>query len=271
MGNLSRIVPTSVRPLARRVRRWVLEKLSKSKDFSVLSGEEDVLKCLISYNEYGGYCVPESSRHRPATQKILSNKVHEPRTIEFIRANCRDGDIVHAGAYFGDFLPALSTRCSDGSKIWAFEPNSENFRCAKKTLEINGIVNVELMRAGLGAERGSSRIKVTDNKGRALGGGSRITLNLESNSQGSEPIDIVTVDEVVGVRRSVSIVQLDVEGHEKEALMGALETIRRCRPILILEVWPKSKLLESDWFSENIMSLGYRRSVDLHRNVVFVC
>ena len=46
------------------------------------------LKCSISYNTYGGYCVPNSSRHRPAAQKILANDVYEPRTIEFIISNC---------------------------------------------------------------------------------------------------------------------------------------------------------------------------------------
>jgi hypothetical protein len=66
------------------------------------------------------------------------------------------------------------------------------------------------------------------------------------------------------VERHVSIIQLDVEGFEQPALMGAMETIKRCKPILILENCP-----EPDWLAENILSLGYRISGNLHKNTVF--
>ena len=66
-------------------------------------------------------------------------------------------------------------------------------------------------------------------------------------------VDIVTVDEVVPPERMVSIIQFDVEGFEKEALTGALMTIHRCKPTIVLEQLP-----EEGWFSKNILSLGYR-------------
>src|SRR5882672_2138462 len=101
-----------------------------------------VLQCRVSYNKYGGYCVPSSSVHRPAAQKILSGDVWEPDTIEFMVNHVGDGDIVHAGAYFGDFIPALSQACKPSAKLWTFEPNPENYRCALITIEINGLRNV---------------------------------------------------------------------------------------------------------------------------------
>lgn len=84
------------------------EKASQT-DFSKEENNAlSVLKCIVSYNKYGGFCVPESSCHRPVSQRIFSNGVWEPDTIEFIMSNCGDGDVVHAGTYFGDFLSALS-------------------------------------------------------------------------------------------------------------------------------------------------------------------
>jgi hypothetical protein len=68
----------------------------------------------------------------------------------------------------------------------------------------------------------------------------------------------------------VSILQLDVEGHEKEALAGALKTIRRCLPIIILETLPESILLRSAWFAENVLGLGYRPFGTVHGNVIYV-
>src|SRR5438477_11756587 len=91
-------------------------------------GDEQVLRCQIAYNEFGGFCVPTSSLHRPAARKILAGQVHEPQTIAFVAAHGEHGDIVHAGAYFGDFLPGLSRACAPAYRIWAFEPNHANYR-----------------------------------------------------------------------------------------------------------------------------------------------
>ena len=229
------------------------------------------LKCVVSYNKYGDYCVPQSSHHRPAAQKILSNDVWEPETINFIMSNCGNGDVIHAGTYFGAFLPALSKGVAPGSKVWAFEPNVENYRCAKITLEINDITNVLLANAGLGSKQESLLLKTVDKNGHALGGLSQIIGKESDELDGIESVQIVSVDDTVGADRTVSIIQLDIEGHEKEALTGSLKTIQRCLPIIILEVWPNSTLLDSIWFSENILSLGYQKIDDIHENVVFRC
>lgn len=216
------------------------------------------LQCIVAYNEYGGYCVPQSSSHRPAVKKILSSQVHEPDTIKYLMSNCGDGDIVHAGTFFGDFLPALSQACSPTAKIWAFEPNPENYKCARITTYINDLNNIELINAGLG-ERQNMQPMLTINKdGRGRGGASKILPN--DNNYGSDRItniQIVTIDETIPQDRNVSIIQLDVEGYEKQALSGGLQTIRRCLPIIVVEVLKKSTLLESNWFSDNILALGY--------------
>ena len=230
------------------------------------------LKCIVSYNKYGGYCVPESSRHRPAAKTILSNDVYEPKTIEYLISNCADGDIVHAGTYFGDFLPALSQACSPKAKIWAFEPNAENYKCAKITTYINDINNVELINAGLGKRKEMLVMLTSDKNGQACGGASKILTHETGNiSGGTQAVQMVTIDETISPDRKVSIIQLDVEGHEKQALSGALKTIRRCLPIIVVEAYPQSTLLESDWFSENILVLGYQITESIHGNAVLIC
>ena len=69
--------------------------------------------------------------------------------------NCGTGDLVHAGTYFGDFIPALSRVCAPDAKVWAFEPNPENYRCALITTTLNNLHNVEIKNAGLGSQEGS--------------------------------------------------------------------------------------------------------------------
>ena len=267
---IAKLVPVRARMIAAKVFRGTPPSAAQPAPFKDFIDALSCLECRVSYNKYGGYCVPESSQHRPAARLVLDNDVYEPDTIEYMREECGSGDIIHAGTYFGDFLPALSSACADGAIVWAFEPNRENYRCARITMEINEANNVRLMNAGLGEKHQYLRVETTDSGGRSLGGGSRIVSGRNMDERGTEPVEIVAIDDVVGDDRTVAILQLDVEGHEKQALAGAIRTIRRCKPIIILEVLPGSDLLESEWFSTNILNVGYREHAQLHGNKVFI-
>jgi FkbM family methyltransferase len=226
------------------------------------------MKCAVADNCYGAYCVPLSSKHRPAAHTVLSGDVYEPQTIEFMRSHCANGDIVHAGTYFGDFLPGLAPACQ--GTVWAFEPNRENYRCAQITLLLNDINNVELRRAGLGATNQEMPLLTADADGLPRGGSSQIVSDQTPPAGQIEMVPMVCIDDAIGSDRQVSIIQLDVEGHEQQALSGALQTITRCLPVLIIEILADSTLLSTDWFKKNILPLGYRMTGMIHGNMVFI-
>ncbi|WP_423816407.1 FkbM family methyltransferase [Salinibacter ruber] len=62
---------------------------------------------------------------------------------------------------------------------------------------------------------------------------------------------------------TISILQLDVESTERQALEGGLKTIRRWKPILILE-----NLRANDWMRVHIFSLEYERAGRVHSNKI---
>ena len=219
---------------------------------------------MVAYNIYGGYFIPLSSQHRPAAQKVLKGEVYEPDTIKFITANCGSGDIIHAGTYFGDFLPALSSAIPKEYKIWAFEPNPENYKCAQITLLMNDIRNVTLINAALGDSPSGAKMIIESTEGIALGGGSRL---LREDEKGKTiNVEVVKIDDVIPADRNISILHLDVEGFEKEALQGALKTINRCLPMIIME--DNNNVLNSDWFRKNLLQLGYEVKGNIHNNLL---
>ena len=257
-NKLKRLIPGSVKAMLKQQR-----STANRSSTQVLSG--DVLNGTVAYNQYGGYFVPMSAKQRPAVQKVLNGDVYEPDTITFMRNHCKGGDIIHAGTFFGDFLHALSSGMSQNAKVWAFEPNVENFRCAQLTLQINNLKNVELRNSGLGDVNEKSQMLVESGSGESLGGGSMILKEKPLDGKTME-ISIQRIDDIIPEDRKVSIVQLDVEGYEKEALIGGLNTIRRWKPILILE--DNNHIIGSDWFNENIQSLGYQVNRKIHGNTL---
>ena len=198
----------------------------------------------------------------------MQSRVWEPETIDLLRGVDPDGDIVHAGTFFGDFLPALARSRRNGALVWGFEPNYESFRCAQITAMLNDLGNVVLTHAALDARGGGTALLATsDRTGLPSGGGSWVVKDLSRASRwDTEEVDLVTVDEVIGGDRSVAVIQLDVERHEQQALAGAMLTIERCRPLIVVE-----RLPDQDWLDANLVPLGYERDGSVAVNKVLRC
>ena len=102
-----------------------------------------------------------------------------------------------------------------------------------------------------------------------MGGGSEIVTDNDPWGGTMIHIEINSVDNCIPENRKISIIQLDVEGYEEQALKGSISTIERCKPILILE--DETDSTEEKWFKDNILSLGYSQIDEIHNNKVFKC
>ncbi|HEX4078387.1 MAG TPA: FkbM family methyltransferase [Rhizomicrobium sp.] len=226
---------------------------------------------VLANNRYGVYCIPASHTHRPAAKALMAGEVWEPETIEFIFEYCAAGDLITAGAWAGESLPALCLATSPDHTVWAFEPNPESFRFCAATVLLNDLKNVRLLNAALGDRPDTKNLIVRDCAGLSLGGACQI-IDVAIRDGKSEieavAVSVVTIDEVVPNTTAVSIIQLDVEGYEEFALVGAARTIEMNRPRLILETVPTSGSMAGQFLD----SLGYQitRRLD-SENVLLEC
>ncbi|HYD11015.1 MAG TPA: FkbM family methyltransferase [Acidimicrobiales bacterium] len=259
---LRRIVPASARA---RVRDLVRPVDRATSDLLRAAGAplDGALDCTLAANAHGVYCVPRSSAHRPACQAILRGGVWEPDTVALLGAERPSGDIVTAGAFFGDLLPALARSRRDGALVWAFEPNAENHRCAAVTVALNDPSTIRLQHAALGPAAGVADLVTTDAAGLPLGGGSHVVSSGDAAGH-VESTPVAAIDDVVPTDRDVAAIHLDVEGFEEQALSGALRTIERCRPLLVVENVPSPA-----WFDEHLAPLGYAVAGTVHVNTVY--
>lgn len=216
----------------------------------------------VFQNEYGRYSVPDGLDARPAVRLVKSGEVYEPQTIAFMRDQVGQGDIIHAGTFFGDFLPGLASAMAPDARIWAFEPNPVSHAHATETITLNDLSNVTLTNAALSDRNGSIHFRTHKEDGEALGGHSHF---VEGSGPGVEEVRALMLDYVVPLDRPVSILQLDVEGHEGEALLGAYHIINRWKPIIILEEFDRPR-----WLKRNFPRVNYDRVSRVHGNLVYL-
>lgn len=213
-------------------------------------------------NIYGRYSVPDGLDARPAVRRVKAGEVYEPKTIAFMRETAGTGDIIHAGTFFGDFLPGLSSAMADDARIWAFEPNPISAHHAAETIALNDLTNVTLTNAAVSNQAGVIHFRTHEETGAPLGGHSHF---VEGPGAGVEEVQSVMLDFAVPLDRPVSILQLDVEGHEIEALWGAYHIINRWKPILVLEEFDRPR-----WLRRQFPRVNYDRASRVHGNIVYL-
>jgi hypothetical protein len=82
--------------------------------------------------------------------------------------------------------------------------------------------------------------------------------------------DVMKIDDLEV--KDCDLLQLDVEGFEHFAILGAVETIKKSSPVICLELKGLGKRygVEDQQTIDFLASLGYKVIHKIHRDVVFV-
>lgn len=125
--------------------------------------------------------------------------------------------IIHAGANVGAYALKFAEKFTT---VYAFEPDNINFKClALNTINTN---NILLYQGVLGCFNKTVLVENTEKTNCGTG------LVTTAGNLPQFTIDSLHID-------TVDCIHLDVEGYELFAIMGALNTIERCSPIIVLE------------------------------------
>ena len=143
-----------------------------------------------------------------------------------------DEVFANIGALIGDcavkFVKTCEKRGLQYKEIINFEPDLNNF--LQLSEKMNHFENVRCLPYGLWSHKSRMRF-FTPNP---FSAGTVGYLNTEGNIK----VDLVSLDELLH-DTDISLIKMDVEGAEMEALRGAAETIRRNMPKLAISVYHK--------------------------------
>jgi FkbM family methyltransferase len=136
--------------------------------------------------------------------------------------------VVEAGANIGTHTVALSRIVGEQGRVWAFESQRIVFQTLCANVALNSLTNVDCRQVALGATTDELFIPPLDYSRENNFGG----LGLGSYSRG-EPVSQVTLDSFD--LPACDLIKIDIEGMERDVLIGAEQTIARHRPVLYVE------------------------------------
>lgn len=150
--------------------------------------------------------------------------------VDLFASLVRPGDVVvEAGANIGAHTIPLSRMAGAEGRVLAFEPQQAIYRLLCGNLALNACHNVDAYPVGLGSINAELHLPIIDYEGSLLNFGG-VSLRPEW------PGDKVAVFQLDRLElKELRLLKADVEGMEIDVLLGAQNTIRRCRPYLYIE------------------------------------
>lgn len=140
--------------------------------------------------------------------------------------NLSDSEIyMDLGAFNGDTVQEFINNVPSYKKIYAAEPDKKNFEKLKKNTQL--LKNITRL-----------NVCISDRTEEILfskHGGRNSTIDINGAT-----VRCTCVDDILG-NNNVSYIKFDVEGFEQKALKGASETIKHCKPKMLVSCYHRSE------------------------------
>ncbi len=174
-------------------------------------------------------------------------------------------DALDIGVYRGVYSYKLS---QNFKTVHAFEPNPLLFPYLEKNLK-KIIKNIKLYNYALSDINGKSELKLPlrsnsifkDNIEELFKlGAATMHPENEIDNYKKIPINIKKLDEIK-IDNKIGFIKIDVEGHEKNVLEGGRETIKKDKPVLLIEIEEKHTRKPVEETINFVRSLNYEAYV----------
>lgn len=147
---------------------------------------------------------------------------------DYVKKYIEKKDIIDAGAFIGDSAYVFQTFFNP-RKVYSFEPEVSNFQKLQSNIQKYNLNKVIPICKGLGNSKGTYYID-------AWGESSKIVDSSKSK------VELTTVDDFVKENQiELGVIKLDVEGFGLELIEGALQSIQKFRPVLLISIYHNGK------------------------------
>lgn len=137
--------------------------------------------------------------------------------------------VIDVGANLGEWSVPLAKAVGPAGRLLSIEPNPVVADALAATLRINNLAQASVLPVALSDVDGVGHLSLT--------AGDSGLSRLSAAATGAARVPLRSLDSVIAEHAlmRVDFIKIDVEGHERQVLAGAADTLRRFRPALVFE------------------------------------
>lgn len=184
----------------------------------------------LYFTATGSYWLPDSKSDH-LIQTIVADGVFDQPLVDAMRGMVSPGDVyLDVGSNFGQTAVLMSKAVGPGGRVLAFEADPWIGQALSRNLKQNGCRNAEVFVSAVWDEPGKVLIYPTDD---LITYESHGSYGIDPRASHGQQVHSMTIDSL-GLER-IDLMKVDVQGADLRALMGARESIARCRPRIVFE------------------------------------
>jgi len=191
---------------------------------------------------------------------IRNNHIWEPHMHDIFKKYVnKDSIVIECGCHIGTHTIPLASLCNT---IYGFEPMPKTYEILDQNIKLNNINNAIIYKKGVADKEGVTQYCwiPEDNPGGSglknnpMGKPDWINFTNTNIEVELTTIDLLQLDKL-------DFIKIDVEGYETLVIDGAINTIKKCRPVIVMEVWKNHNGVVDINYTKslfkNILELGY--------------
>ena len=170
---------------------------------------------------------------------ILANGVYEPFTTRLLEDHLPPGGtFIDVGAHIGLHSLIAASKVGRGGKVISIEPNPDTLRELRRNVELSNAAQISIQPVACSDRESTLDLFAGSLANTGMSSLSKKTADAQGESGRQFRVRARPLDDIVeetGITR-VDAMKIDVEGAELYVLKGAIHTIRRFHPFLVMEV-----------------------------------
>jgi FkbM family methyltransferase len=192
------------------------------------------------------------------TLELATREIYEPFETALFKKELKAGQtVLDIGANIGYYTLIAAKLVGPGGKVYAFEPDPDNFALLKRNVAANGYANVVLVNRAVSDKNQTARLFINKtNKGDHR-------LYDSKDGRPSIPVQTIRLDDFFEkLDKKIHFIKMDIQGSEARALNGMKGLIRKNRALsLVTEFSPGSLKLNGQnprKYLETLRNLGFK-------------
>jgi FkbM family methyltransferase len=186
--------------------------------------------------------------------------IYEPIETDLVKKVIKKGsNVLDIGANIGYYTLIFANLCGKHGKVYAFEPEPENFLILKKNIELNGYHNVILINKAVSNKTGKTKLYLSEY---------HHTAHTIYNSNDNRPyieIETITLDDFfINFKERIDLVKMDVEGSEPGIIEGMSSLLQNNADIKIISEYFPNAIMKYGKEPEEYLKIFENKGFELH-------